>query len=194
MYYHASQTAHIKVLETRISNHGIPLVYFSAKRENVLIYLSNAIEKFCREAGFEYSGIWQKWGPYGFEKDGRLQLQEYYPNALTDTYRGVSGYIYCAEEISRAGIELEIPNAAASDKPVPVIGCEFIPDAYEAILEAERSGLLTILRYENLPEKMQDWLDRIIPLEYSEAENHPEYRYFLREKFRDRVEGICCSH
>lgn len=88
MYYHASQTVGIKALETRISNHEIPLVYFSTKRENVLVYLSNSIEKFCKETGFEYFGEWQKWGPYGFEKDGRLQIQEYYPNALIDTYKG----------------------------------------------------------------------------------------------------------
>jgi len=43
MYYHASQTANIKVLEPRISNHNIPLIYFSTKRENVLVYLSNAV-------------------------------------------------------------------------------------------------------------------------------------------------------
>ena len=43
---------------------------FSKKRENVLVYLSNAIQKYCIEQGFEYSGIWQKWAYYGFDKDG----------------------------------------------------------------------------------------------------------------------------
>ena len=50
--YHASQTKGLTVLEPRVSNHGVPRVYFSEKRENVLVYLSNAIEKFCRETGF----------------------------------------------------------------------------------------------------------------------------------------------
>ena len=49
MYYHASKTAGLVCLEPRVSNHGIPLVYLSSKRENVLVYLSNAVEKFCRE-------------------------------------------------------------------------------------------------------------------------------------------------
>ena len=57
MYYHASQVQGITTLEPRISNHGIPLVYFSRKRENVLVYLSNAIEKYCRETGFAYDGV-----------------------------------------------------------------------------------------------------------------------------------------
>lgn len=98
-YYHASQTPDIKTLEPRVSNHGIPLIYFSEKRENVLVYLSNAIEKYCTETGFSYSGPWEKWGPYGFDRDGRFQFEEYYPNALVDTYKGVSGYIYTADEI-----------------------------------------------------------------------------------------------
>ena len=96
MYYHASPTAGIKTLEPRISNHGMPLVYFSKKRENVLVYLSNAIEKYCRKTGFAYDGPWQKWGPYGFEKDGRLRIEEYYPGMLKETYQGVSGYVYQA--------------------------------------------------------------------------------------------------
>ena len=58
MYYHASSVKGIKTLEPRISNHNIPLIYFSEKRENVLVYLSNAIEKFCKETGFNYSGAY----------------------------------------------------------------------------------------------------------------------------------------
>ena len=49
MYYHASPVGGIRQLEPRISNHGVPLIYFSRKRENVLVYLSNAIEKYCRD-------------------------------------------------------------------------------------------------------------------------------------------------
>ena len=82
MFYHASQVKDIKELEPRVSNHGVPLIYFSRKRENVLVYLSNAVEKFCKETGFEYNSTWRKWGSYGFEKDGRQRLEEYYPDAF----------------------------------------------------------------------------------------------------------------
>ena len=75
MYYHASPISGITRLEPRISNHGIPLIYFSTKRENVLVYLSNAIEKYCRETGFPHSSSYKKWGPYGFTKDGRQRLE-----------------------------------------------------------------------------------------------------------------------
>ncbi|MDY4669895.1 MAG: hypothetical protein SO415_07875 [Oliverpabstia sp.] len=82
MYYHASAVGNLSELQPRISNHGIPLIYFSKKRENVLVYLSNAVEKYCKETGFAYTGTWKKWGPYGFDPDGIIRLEEYYPGCL----------------------------------------------------------------------------------------------------------------
>ena len=189
MYYHASPAGGIQILEPRISNHGIPLVYFSKKRENVLVYLSNSIEKYCRETGFSYDGPWQKWGPYGFDADGRLRLEEYYPNALEETYKGVSGWIYCAENITPADFDTQIPDAAVSSAPVKVCGAEFVPDAYEAILEAEREGLITILRYGEMSERMRAWLRKTTQKEYEEAADHPEYRHFLKAKFPEMLTG-----
>lgn len=187
MYYHASQIEGIAQLEPHVSNHGIPLVYFSTKRENVLVYLSNSIEKYCRDTGFSYDGKWEKWGPYGFNKDGRQRLEEYYPNALISTYKGVSGYIYSAETIRDSGVEVQIPDAAASSDPVRVTAVEFIPDAYEAILQAERDGLITILHYEEMSEAMREWNERTIKEEYEKAADHLEYRHFLRGNFPDII-------
>ena len=193
MYYHASPAGGIQILEPRISNHGIPLVYFSKKRENVLVYLSNSIEKYCRETGFSYDGPWQKWGPYGFDADGRLRLEEYYPNALEETYKGVSGWIYRAENITPADFDTQIPDAAVSSAPVKVCGAEFVPDAYEAILEAEREGLITILRYEEMSQRMRAWLRETTQKEYEEAAGHPEYRHFLKAKFPEMLTGTACG-
>lgn len=189
MYYHASSTGNIEQLEPRISNHGIPLIYFSKKRENVLVYLSNAIEKYCKETGFEYDGSWQKWGPYGFDQNGLQRLEEYYPNALEKTYKGVSGYIYCANDIDEADFEVQIPYAATSLSPVKIDSVEFVPDALDAILEAERDGLITIMRYEEMPPKMKEWNIRTILEEYENANDHPEYRHFLRGNFPDIIEN-----
>lgn len=63
MLYHASPVVGLTVLQPHISNHGVPMLYFSQKRENTLVYLSNAVEKFCRETGFAYDGPWQNGGP-----------------------------------------------------------------------------------------------------------------------------------
>ncbi len=183
MYFHASPIKGIKILEPHISNHDIPLIYFSKKRENVLVYLSNAIEKYCKETGFVHSGKWTKWGSYGFNKDGTQRIEEYYPNALAETYQSVSGYIYMAEEITDSGFQVHIPDAATSSEPVFVKSCEFVPDAYEAILEAEAKGLISILRYEdNSPAKLE-WIEKTMRKQYEDAINQPEYRYFIREKF-----------
>jgi len=183
MYYHASPVPGLTQLEPHISNHGIPLVYFSKKRENVLVYLSNAIEKYCQETGFSYEGKWQKWGPYGFGKDGRLRLEEYYPNALISTYKGVSGYIYSAETVIDSGFAVQIPDAATSSIPVKVSGTEYVSDAYEAILEAEQDGLITVLRYEEMSAEMKKWSETTIKEEYDNAVGHPEYRHFLKGNF-----------
>lgn len=183
MYYHASQTPDIKVLEPRISNHGIPLVYLSRKRENVLVYLSNAIEKYCRETGFRHEGIYHKWGPYGFEKDGRMRMEEYYPDALKKTYEGVSGYIYACEDVDDSGYETDIPDAITSTVPVPVTGTEYIADAYEEILKAEKEGLITIQHYEEMPSRKRDWLERTTREEYLNADDHPDYQHFLKAHF-----------
>lgn len=183
VYYHASQQKDIKVLEPRISNHNKPLIYFSSKRENVLVYLSNAIEKFCKETNYEYDGIYSTWGPYSFTKEGLLQLEEYYKDALKDTYKGVSGYIYTVEEIPNQEVLSEIKDVYVTSDKVNVTNCEYIEDAYEEILRAYELGLINILKYEDLPDTKINWLNDIIPKEYNEANDHPEYKYFLENKF-----------
>ena len=120
MYYHASPVAGIQVLEPRVSNHESPLVYVSSKRENTLVYLSNAVEKFCRETGISHDGPYHKWATYGFDCAGLLVLDEYYPNYIQETYQGVSGYIYHAELIPGKFPMTSIPDGFATDQTVPV--------------------------------------------------------------------------
>lgn len=189
MYFHASQAPDIRVLEPRTSNHGVPRVYLSTKWENVLPYLSNAVEKYCRETGFPQNGPWTKWGSYGF-LEGKICLDEYYPDALTDTYQGVSGYIYMAEEVPGGEAQQDIPGAIVTEKPVPVSGCEFVPDALKAILDAEKSGQILIRRYQDLPEKMLRWIRESIKAEYMEEDATPAYRHFLQGKFPEITAGL----
>lgn len=183
MYYHASQVSGITVLEPRVSNHNTPLIYFSTKRENVLVYLSNAIEKYCKETGFVHSGKWHKWASYGFEADGTLRIDEYYPNAMESTYKGVSGYIYSANNICESSDSKNISNAVATTKPVIVTDVEFIEDAYSEILKAADEGFIKIHRYEDMSDEMLDWIENTIKNEYAQTENEPDYKYFLKAKF-----------
>lgn len=183
MYYHASSVAGIQLLEPRISNHHIPLIYFSKKRENVLVYLSNAVEKYCVENDFQHTGVWRKWATYGFDRDGVQRIEEYYPNALFDTYKGVGGWIYSARYVEDCGFQVQIPDAASSDKPVAVDACEFVSDAYEAILMAQQQGLIRITRYEELSEARRGWIQKTISEEYQSSGDAPDYQFFLRGKF-----------
>ncbi len=183
MFYHASSVEGIELLEPRISNHDIPLIYFSEKRENVLVYLSNSIEKFCNETGFAYSGIWHKWASYGFDNNGVLTLDEYYPNALLETYKGVSGYIYSAEHVNNSGDNINVPYAVTSREAVKVSGCEFVEDAYDEIIKAEASGLIKITRFEEISDAKHKWIINTMKHEYEAAIDHPEYRYFIENKF-----------
>lgn len=181
MFYHASQTPYIKVLEPRVSNHGKPFVYFSQKRENTLVYLSNAVEKHCRENEFTHDGVYTKWGPYGFNRDGILVLDEYYPNAARETYEGVSGYIYYSEETGKP-ME-DIPFAFVTDKPVEVLGCEFVADAYAELLRAAEQGKIIMNNYEsNSPQKLK-WIEKTVREEYENPNSTAEYKYFLSCKF-----------
>ena len=189
MYYHASRIKGITRLEPRISEHGMPLIYFSKKRENTLVYLSNAVERYCEETGFKYNGSWKKWGPYGFTGDGIQQIQEYYPDALEKTYKGVSGYIYRAGTLTDSGYEIQIPDAVTSSLPVEVSDVEYVPDAYEAIIKAEEDGLISILRYKELPDKMRERIIKMIREEYENSTDHPEYRHFLKGNFPFVQEG-----
>ncbi|MCM1055874.1 MAG: hypothetical protein NC394_10185 [Bacteroides sp.] len=180
--FHASGTGGIKTLTPRISNHGIPLVYFSQKRENVLVYLSNAVEKCCREAGYDHSGPYTVWGSYGFNGEGILTLEEYWHNAAFDTYKGVKGYIYT---VKNGGFEpmSDIPFAYTSASPVETESCEAVSDAYEALLEAAEQGKIIITRYEDNTQKKLDWIERTVREEFEASADRPEYRFFLREKF-----------
>lgn len=186
MYFHASQIEKIKTLEPRISNHNIPLIYFSDKRGNVLVYLSNAVEKVCKEGRFTFDGLWYKWGSYGFEKDGRLRFEEYYPNALEDTYKGIEGYIYSCSKIDPyQKLDIKIPNTFITAQKTTVDNCEFITDAYNEMINAEANGLITILRYNEFLSniKRREWLKKTIIDEYRNNSAHPDYCFFLESRF-----------
>ena len=179
-YFHASQTPGLTMLEPRVSNHGTPLIYASCKRENVLVYLSNAVEKHCREVGFAHSGPWRKWASYGFEK-GKLVLEEYWPDATRETYAGVGGYIYTVEGDFTS--QTDIPDAVTSAVPARVVACEWVPDAYVALREAQKVGKIRLKSYAENSEKTMQWLERITRQEYDAGADAPDYRRFLLDKF-----------
>lgn len=102
---------------------------------------------------------------------------------IQETYAGVVGYIYSVKDNENLIAKPEIPDCVVSKKPVPVETVEYISNAYEAILQAEKEGKIGIVRYEEFIGKREEWLRRIVKSEYASAVEHPEYRHFLRNKF-----------
>ncbi|MCM1043246.1 MAG: hypothetical protein NC350_03435 [Corallococcus sp.] len=183
MYFHASPFNGIMKLEPRVSNHGIPLIYFSSKKENVLVYLSNAIEKYCKETGFDFTGKWRKWASYGFTSDGVLRLEEYYPNATADTYKGVSGYIYSVSSDVKLQKTDEIPFVYTASQSVEIEDCEYIPDVYDSIMQYVTQGKLVLEKYEDMNSDKRLRIEKIIENEYESNKEAKDYRYFLKNKF-----------
>ena len=182
MFYHASNIAHIKTLIPSSSGHGTPLVYFSTKKENTLVYLSNPVEKYCKEIGFESSDRYYRFMSYRFTEDKVLEILEYWPNALKETYAGVSGYIYATSHLPNAQT-MDIPYVIASESPVIIESLEYIPDAYHAIEQAEEEGKINIVRYYENSAAALEQIKKMVYLEYEKAQSVPEYKIFLESKF-----------
>ena len=53
----------------------------------------------------------------------------------------------------------------------------------QAILRAEREGLLHILRYAQTGEPFRAWVRQTMLKEYENAAEHPDYRHFIEGKF-----------
>lgn len=183
MLYHASQVPNIKILKPAVSNHEKPLIYLSEKRQNTLVYLSNAVEKHCMQTGFLHNGKWKTWASYGFTNEGILRLDEYYPNATKDTYSGVPGYIYSVTGDESVQKQTDIPYAYTSAKSMSVTGCEYIEDVYIELLKQEREGKIMLTRYEDNSTLMHEWIRKSILAEYEKAGGQPDYRHFLKAKF-----------
>ena len=182
MFYHASNVADIKTLIPFSSGHGTPLVYFSAKKENTLVYLSNPVEKYCKEIGFEPSERYYRFMSYRFTEDNILEILEYWPNALKETYKGVSGYIYATSHIPSTQ-PMDIPYVIASETPVTIESFEYVPDAYLAIKQAEEEGKIKIARYYENNAEVLEQIKKLVCREYKKSQTIPSYKAFLEAKF-----------
>lgn len=182
MYYHASNIGGLKVLKPHISNHGKSWVYFSSKRENILVYLSNAVEKHIKDKHNRALKKYEKWASYGITEDGRVRIEEYYPNAMIETFKGASGYIYSVNNIADAKPLRGIKDVYVTQDEVNVDACEYVADAYEEMIKAERQGKIVIERFETITDKKREWIEKSILNEYNNTDNE-DYKEFLLDKF-----------
>lgn len=183
-FYHGSKVADIKVLRPSVSNHGKPWVYLTSKRANTLVYLSNAVEKFHKEHEIVHEGKFYTWASYGFNQEGILVIEEYYPHATEETYKGEEGFIYCIDSGENYGKQEDIPFAFISEHPVPVTSFEYIPDVYEEMLKLEKAGHIIIRRYEAHSKEKLAWIEKVIQEDFAQYQDQQDYITFLRGKFK----------
>ncbi|MDC7242883.1 MAG: hypothetical protein PQJ44_02755 [Sphaerochaetaceae bacterium] len=187
MYYHGSKTSGIKELQPNFSMHGEKYVYLTTNRAVALVYTVNAIERFYEDNKLEKPEEFQPWYSYGFDKEKLPVFDEYYPNAVKETYKGKSGFIYICEEPKDFSNPTNIYCAIVTKSSVKTIKEEYIEDVYEEILKLEKQGLCKIRRFEEAKEKYLNKIESYIKEDIekynlNEDVNH-NYGVFLRAKF-----------
>lgn len=174
--FHGSRTGGIVTLEPRLADHDRPYIYLSTMEVVAAFYLCNAVER-------PYY-----WFPYGYSRKGIPYYDEMYPNALREVSEGVHGYIYQVHAQSHQLLPFHgNPHARLSIEPLPVQSCTEIQNAYEKLMDYERSGKLIISRFEDKSPRIIQHDYQMI-LEYirkKEMWKNPEcsYSLFVKAKF-----------
>lgn len=175
--YHGSNIGNIKVLEPRQADHDRPYVYMTTIDVAAAFYLCNAVEK-------PYY-----WFPYGFDKDSDIPVyHELYPDALRQVSEGISGYIYEVEADDSQVIPFKnIPCARLTTKPIEVVRCTGIENAYELFLEYIRQGKMRLGRFEDKTEQQLNWWYSAL-VDYMKEKDmikNPDcsYAVFVKDKF-----------
>ncbi|WP_148410304.1 hypothetical protein [Murimonas intestini] len=174
--YHGSNTSSLNTLKPQQADHDRPYIYMTTIKIVAGFYLINAVER-------PYY-----WFPYGFEKDGTVHYQEWYPNALKEAAEGKTGYIYTIDAKEEDVLPFKnIPCAKLGTAPMSVIDCITIPDCYQWLMEQEKSGAFILKKYKDKTPEQFKFLQRQL-LDYLSEKNMKEnptcsYAKFVQAKF-----------
>ena len=125
---------------------------------------------------------------FGIRDDGIPVYNESFEGCLFEFYGNVKGYIYECDTDFEVDENTTIKHAVISKTPVAVQRVDIVENAYERILQYEKSGKLIINHYENLTDnqkksdrnmvlgaiKRMDLLSGQHPLSSFVAEKFPE--------------------
>ena len=126
---------------------------------------------------------------YGYTRDREIYYEEYFPNALEEIYGGRSASLYRC--LFRGDMETtQIPNEFVTPDPVPVVEEIPVPDVYQALLEQEGLGALTIVRYQDMTERRLAWVreaeaQTILEKELLHVHRDDPFARYLREHYPD---------
>ena len=142
--YHCSPAPGLTVLRPSVTK------YFG-KPKQVCLTSSLSMALLYGIKHFEYT--------YGYTRDREIYYEEYFPHALEELYRGKGASLYTCTH--RADMETTpIPNEYVTPNEVPVESEQVIPDVLEALLEQERLGALRIVRWPDMSEAQQKWIEQ----------------------------------
>lgn len=175
-YYHGSTIEGLTELNPHLpvgAHSQQPHVYLTSSKQLALHYIWDT-QRF---------GV--KMPMLDIREDGTLVFQEMFSGALEYFYKGVSGYIYYCE--GDYPVDVTVPTSVIADVAVPVVGCEYIDDVYQHILEYEKQGKFIYEHYEDLPQWRIDVIRghiiRFIKRNNLVADNNHPSRKFIMEKF-----------
>lgn len=135
--YHGSITPNIKSLDARSKLHNTDknVVYLTSNIPYSLIYIWDA-KKNNNNQKHVTCGI----------RNGEVFYEEKFPNQLETFYKGVSGYLYCVDNIDTYEVnDREYMYYSLNDKPV--VKTIFIKDVYKELLKYETLGEFKVYRY-----------------------------------------------
>ena len=173
-YYHGTTSVNLTELEpfaNRDSNLQKSCVYLTKQRAVAALY------------------IWNKpyrWMTFGFNADGIPVYTESFQNSLREFYYGVSGRIYTCEGDYTDDGKVGIRHVVYSEKPVAIAKCEIVENAYQRILEYERSGEIILNLYDNLTSKQHASNKNMVQNFIKDAglmQSNNVYAEFVKEKF-----------
>ena len=110
-------------------------------------------------ATFALFYIWNrsyKWVSFVVDDNDIVVFTEHYKNHLKEFYENISGYIYTCDGNHPFIYKTHIKSVYNSEIPVPIIGCQEIPDVYYEIREREKTGKVRIKTYELLTNNEKD--------------------------------------
>ena len=164
--FHASPVPNLKVLEPRVSTHGVPYVYGTEMFALTLLF---GTSKSFRDLD----------GVYGIRIDndnGKVipTFYEAYPGAFARRFKGESCYVYEVEPDTFVRGKTGWSAEVVSEVPVKVIGCTKIDNTYETLMQLEKEGQFIFKEYNNDPNVKEELLYNL----YHWNKQSDAYKYF----------------
>jgi len=126
-----------------------PCVYLTNNRQLAIHYIRDKRR------------LWQS-PTLDIREDGTLVYQEMFSGALEYMYKGVSGYVYHVSGDFGINTVPGVRFAAISDRNIPILDFEYIPDVYKAILSYADSGKFVYEHYEDLPRRRHEKIRELV--------------------------------